>query len=199
MNTTNRALNRLLILVVGLLLIAAGGVAIVLATLPAVARQWRGTSADLRSGAPGWVAQPVLGSASLLVVGVVVLAVVLIVLLLAFIAKQGRGRTAAALQSDSAATATRIDLAVPRALLEEHLRDRGELAAVRIAAYEVRGTPMLKISATCRRGVSPALVAQVIGRAVADLERVVGADVPALVQLSGGFRAGRVTAAARPS
>jgi len=117
------------------------------------------------------------------------------VLLLAFVAKQGRGRSSAALVLQGDGRTTRVDLAVPKALLEEHLEQRDELAALRISAYEVRGTPMLKITARCRRGVSPAVVADLVARAVADLERIVGADVPVFVQLTGGFRFG---AAQRP-
>lgn len=195
MNSTNRGLNRLLILVVGLLLIAAGGVAIVLAAVPSVTSQWRSTSKQLAAGAQPWVADPTIGKASLLVLGVALVALVLILLLIAFIARQGHGRSAAALQQHDGTTSTRIDLAIPRALLEEHLARRDEIAGVRISAYEVRGTPMLKITARCRRGVSPAVVAELIGRSIDDLERIVGTDVPAFVQLTGGFRAGR---AARP-
>ena len=196
MNTTNRALNRLFVLVVGLLLLAAGALAVALATVPAVASQWKRTAAGLAGdGAPSWVRDPAIGQASPLVLGVAVVAVVLIVLLVAFVAKQGHGRTAAALEQRTGATVTRIDLAIPKALLEQHLQDRPELAGLRISAYEVRGTPMLKITARCSRGASPAAVSAAIGGAIRDLEQIVGTDVPAFVQLTGGFRIG---SASRP-
>lgn len=195
MNTTNRGLNRLLILVVGLLLLAAGAAALLLALVPAVTSGWRSTATQLRSGAQPWVADPVVGGASLLVLGIALVALVLIVLLLAFVVRQGHGRSGAALTQHDGSSTTRIDLAVPKALLEEHLKQRGEIVALRISAYEVRSTPMLKITARCRRGISPAVVADLIGEAVDGLEQIVGADVPAFVQLTGGFRAGN---AARP-
>jgi hypothetical protein len=196
MNTTNRALNRLFVLVVGLLLLAAGALAVALATVTAVASQWKRTAAGLAGdGAPSWVRDPAIGQASPLVLGVAVVAVVLIVLLIAFVAKQGHGRTAAALEQRTGATVTRIDLAIPKALLEQHLQDRPELAGLRISAYEVRGTPMLKITARCSRGASPAAVSAAIGGAIRDLEQIVGTDVPAFVQLTGGFRIG---SASRP-
>ena len=196
MNTTNRALNRLFLLVVGLLLLAAGALAVAVATVPAVTSQWKRTAATLAGdGAPSWVREPTVGQASPLVLGVATVAVVLIVLLLVFIAKQGHGRTAAALEQRTGTTVTRIDLAVPKALLEQHLEDRAELAGLRISAYEVRGTPMLKITARCSRGASPAAVSAAIGGAIRDLEQIVGTDVPAFVQLTGGFRTG---SASRP-
>lgn len=190
MNSTNRALNRIFILVVGLLLVAAGAVAILIVAVPSVGSQWRSVAKQLASGAQPWVAAPVVGKASLLVIGVAVVCVVLILLLVVFIAKQGHGHSAAAIVQRHGATSTRIDLAVPRALLEEHLEQREELIGLRISAYEVRNTPMLKITAKCRRGVSPAVVAELIGRSIGDLERIVGTDVPAFVQLTGGFRPG---------
>jgi hypothetical protein len=193
MNSTNRGLNRLFILVVGLLLLAAGAAAVAIAVVPTVGSTWRGVAKQLAAGAQPWVADPVIGKASLLVIGVVVVAIVLILLLLAFIGRQGHGRSAAAIVQRHGESSTRIDLAIPRALLEEHLGGRDELAGLRISAYEVRGTPMLKITARCRRGVSPATVADLIGRSVEDLEQIIGTDVPAFVQLTGGFRAGSAT------
>jgi hypothetical protein len=190
MNSTNRGLNRLFILVVGLLLLAAGAGAVALGAVPAVASQWKAIARQLAGGAQPWVADPVVGRASVLVLGIAVVSIVLVVLLLAFIGRQGRGRSAAALRQQDGASTTRIDLAIPRALLEEHLGGRDELTGLRISAYEVRGTPMLKITARCRRGISPAVVSGLIGRAVEDLETIVGTDVPTFVQLTGGFRAG---------
>lgn len=189
MNNTNRVANRVFLVLVGLLLVAAGAVAGALALVPAVATAWSQQASSIGSAAPDAVSAPVAGTATLVTIGIVVVAVVLLILLLLFVLGQGRGHTAEALRTGEAGQGTRIDLAVPRALLEEHLQARGDLVGVRISAYEVRGTPMLKVAARCRRGVSPARVAAEIGRAVADLERILGADVPALIQLSGGFRA----------
>lgn len=154
MNSTNRGLNRLFILIVGLLLLAAGAGAVALATVPVVASTWRRVAGQLAGGAQPWVGQPVTGTASALVIGIAVIAVVLVLLLIAFIVKQGHGHTAAALYARSGSSTTRIDLSIPKALLQEHLQHRDELTAVQISAYEVRHTPMLKITARCRRGVS---------------------------------------------
>lgn len=195
MNTTNRGLNRLFILIVGLLLLATGAAAIALAVIPSVTSQWKQAATSLNTSAQPWVATPSVGNASLLVLGVVVVAIVLIVLLLAFVLKQGHGHTAASLHQHHGNTHTRIDLSIPKALLEEHLQHRDELAGLRISAYEVRGTPMLKITARCRRGISPAVVSDLVGSAVRNLEQLIGTDVPTFVQLTGGFRTG---SASRP-
>jgi len=194
MNATNRGLNRLFLGVTGLLLLAAGAVPILLVTLAPVAQRWRSTARSLSGSAPDWVARPVTGSASALVLGIAAAALVLVVLLLVFVLRRGGGRTGTAVERSDEAGSTRLDLAVPRALLEQHLGARDEFSGVHVAAYAVRGVPVLSISARCRRGVSPADAAELIGRAVDDLGRIVGAELPALVRLSGGFRLGRNTA-----
>lgn len=95
MNTTPRLLNRLVLAVVGLLLLAAGAAGLAVLTLPAVASWWgstaprvggwidrlrRGTTLEGQSDTWLWLA---LAAALLL----------LIVLLALWIAAQGRGRT----------------------------------------------------------------------------------------------------------
>ena len=196
MNSTNRAANRFLLAVVGLVLLAAGAGGTALGVVPQLASGWRSTASALGRAAPSWLADPVIGRASIAVLVVVGVALVLTLLLLLFIARQGRGRAATALQADGEHGAVRIDLAVPRALLEQHLADRDELLSVRVSAYEVAGAPMLKVSVRCRRGASPTAVAALIGRAVTTMEQILGADVPTFVQISGGLRT-RTAAAAR--
>ena len=196
MNSTNRAANRLFLAVVGLILLAVGALLVALGAVPQVMSTWKDVASQLTRSAPSWVSDPSVGKASLAVAGLVVVALVLTVLLLVFIARQGRGRSAAALQHDGENGATRIDVSVARTLLEQHLADRDELLSTRISAYEVQGTPMLKVSVRCRRGVTPTDVSRLIGRAVTTMEEIIGADVPTFVQISGGLRA-RTAAAAR--
>ena len=197
MNSTNRAANRAFLIITGLLLIVVGAAGVVLGAVPAATAAWKQQAPRVRSSAPSWVGAPVAGTASILVLAVALLALVLIVLLIAFIVRQGRGHTAQVLDRPTSSTAiTRIDLAVPQTLLTEHLGERPELVGTRVVAYRVRRTPMLKISVRARRGVSPTEAATVVTRALADLDRILGFELPAFVQISGGFRA-RVARTAR--
>ena len=116
MNTTNRAANRLFLLVLGLLLLAAGAVAVLLVALPAFAAGWKQQASAIPAAAPPWISTAAVGSVNWLTIVIGVLAVVLAILLVAFIVRQGHGHAASVLERRNGPTGrTRIDLAVPRA------------------------------------------------------------------------------------
>ena len=104
MTTTNRFLNRLLLLLVGLVLLVVGGAIAVGALLPDVQRtvstaaeDASGPTSDALSGSQPWILWVTAAAA-----------LVQILLLLRFILRQGRGRTS---------TLLRVATAVPAALL----------------------------------------------------------------------------------
>ena len=190
MNTTNRGANRFLLLVVGLLLLVLGAAAVLLGALPAFASAWRDSATSVRQDGPTWVTDAAVGSVSWLTIAVAALAVIVAVLLIVFIVRQGRGHESAVLERRNGATGrTTVDLAVPRTLLSEHLRDHPDVLASRITAYDVRGVPTLKISVRARRGVSPSAIRDEVVGALHALDAVLGEQVPACLQISGGFRA----------
>ena len=190
MNSTNRGANRLFIIIVGVLLIAAGAVGILLAALPAVTSTWKQQGGSLRSSAPSWVGSAVTGTASLLVLGILLVALILVILLIVFIVRQGGGHTGRVLhRTDSPNAVTDIDLAVPRTLLSDHLSDLPELVGNRVTAYRVKRTPMIKVSVRARRGIAPDDAAHAVVDALKALDSILGFELPAMVQISGGFRA----------
>lgn len=188
MNSTNRAANRLLLGITGLLLLVMGAAGVALATAPAFASLWRTRASALLRDAPAWVAAPAVGTVSALTVGVGVSAVVLAVVLVIFIVRQGRGHTASVVERRDGDSTTRIELGVPRSLLETELAHRVEFVATRVSAYRVRGTDALKVSVQCRRGIAPTDAAAIVLRALEGMDAIIGTAVPALVQVSGGFR-----------
>lgn len=189
MNSTNRAANRLLLLITGIVLLAAAAVALTLAIVPAVLTAWGTQASSITTSAPDWVGGSVLGTVSWLTLGIGLVAVVLAILLIVFILKQGQGRTSRVLEQHSGGTgATLIDLGVPKALLEQDLSDRPEFITSRISAYRVRRTPTLKVSVQCRRGISPVDAAETVTRSLEGLDAIIGERIPALVQITGGFR-----------
>ncbi|MFD1721315.1 hypothetical protein [Amnibacterium endophyticum] len=197
MNSSNRGANRLLLIVTGLILLAAGAAALVMAGAPAVRSGFRSTAGDVTRSAPAWIADPAVGRVSWLTIAVGAVAVVLAVLLIAFVVRHGRGHTSRVVDAANGAEGrTLVDLGVPRALLDEELSDRDEFVATRISAYRVKGVPTLKVSVQCRRGVSPADATRIVTEALDGLDGLLGRSLPAMVQLSGGFRS-RTAARAR--
>jgi hypothetical protein len=208
MNSTNRALNRLLLIVVGLVLLAIGAAAAAAAFVAVVADAFAGAAADVLAALDDSLARmPLAPNAeegafgagiSWIPVALVALFALAIVLLLVFVFRQGRGhtgrvhsedRTRAADGETASAGRLLIESAVPQQALQEFLAGHPEIVSSRVSAYAVRGTPTLKVSVTCRRGVSPDDAARIVDEGLIALDSLLGVELPALVQLSGGFRA----------
>jgi len=199
MNRTNRAANRALILVCGLVLLAGGAAAAAIAFVPAardLGTEWAawlttqtsellaGTALGADGGSPSAVMPAVL---LLFVIGVIVLVV--------FIARHGGGHTGTAVTesgedpgSEGSGT-TIVSSAVTEQAIQDALGARSEFVTSHVSTYLVRRTPVLKVSVTCRRGVSPRDAASIVEDVLLSLDALLGRSLPALVQVGGGFRA----------
>lgn len=199
MNTTNRGLNRAWIFLVGLVLIAVGLATALVGLLPAVTDGWRSTAPDVFSTVTGWLRSTPLGDTGtswLWIVFVVLLAIAVIVLL-AFIFRQGHGRTTRLLtDSPTEHGTTVVDARVAEQLLQGALDKHAELVSTHVSTSLVRGESVLNISTTARRGVSPKDVTVMVEESLRALDALLGREIPALLQISGGFRA-RTTQATR--
>lgn len=199
MNSTNRAANRLFILVIGLLLIVVGAAAAAAVLVPVVRDGWSDATGPVTDQVSTWLQQTALGDTgvSWIMPAVLVLLVISVIVLVVFIARQGRGHTSVALTEPTSEHGTTVvEAAVAEHALEEAISARPEFVASHVSTYRVRRTPVLKISVTCRRGVSPRDAALIVEDAVRALDELLGRPLPALVQVSGGFRS-RVTATTR--
>ncbi|MFB2557391.1 hypothetical protein [Herbiconiux liangxiaofengii] len=192
MNSTNRALNRLLLLVVGLLLVAVGAAAATAVLLPAVRDAWTSAADPVRSQVESWLQSTPLGTTgvSWIMPAVLVLIVLAVILLLAFSFRQGRGRTGTVVEEpvgdhDRTVVASKV----AEQALEDALSARPEFVASHVSTYRVKRTPTLKVSVTCRRGVSPKDASDIVESTLRALDALLGRELSALVQISGGFRA----------
>ncbi|PPF74629.1 hypothetical protein [Pseudoclavibacter sp. Z016] len=192
MNSTNRGLNRLLIVATGLLLLIVGAAATIGAWLPGAKDTWTPISESVNTQVGSWLQQtPFPGTDfSWLMIAVVAVLVVGIILLLAFSLRQGQGRTGTLIHDRSSDTGrTVVDVSVARDALADALGERDEFLSTSVSAYSVKRAPMLKVSATCRRGVSPRDATAIVEQNLEALDALLGQEVPVLLQLSGGFRA----------
>ncbi|WP_440709525.1 hypothetical protein [Herbiconiux sp. YIM B11900] len=191
MNATNRALNRMLVFVVGLLLAIVGAGAAALALVPVVRDAWVGASGTVSSQVTGFLQGNPLGDtgASWPLAAALVLLVLAIVLLIVFVVRQGGGHTRTAVTERADDGTILVDSSVAEHTLEDALATHPEFVASHVSTYAVRHEPVLKISVTCRRGVSPADASRIVDDTLTALDRLLGRELPALVQLSGGFRA----------
>ena len=84
---------------------------------------------------------------------------------------------------------TIVDAAVPQHAIQDALDKRPEFIASHVSMYKVRRTPVLKVAVTCRRGVSPRDAATIVESKLRALDELLGRELPALIQISGGLRA----------
>lgn len=190
MNSTNRVANRLFLLLVGLVLLALGGTAVGLSVFPDFSTAWDRWAPEILADVEAWLQARTTGQPNWLLAGVLAVAalVLLIVLLAVFVLRQGRGRTDRLVTAGSGTDGTPVvDTALAADVLTDALSSQPDLVGSHVSAYRVRTTPMLDVTVTCRRGASPRAVSDVIDDSLSDLENLVGAEIPALVQIRGRF------------
>lgn len=192
MNNTNRTLNRILIAVIGLLTLLIGAALLAIATLPGIRAAFSGTAPGISDDITGWLKTiPLFDTGSswgwILVLAVLVL---IIIVLLVFIFRQGHGHQNILLSEHTThAGTTIIDSAVAEHAIRDDLDGRPEFIGSRVSTYQVRGTPVLKISVTCRRGASPREVTTIIEKTLTAFDALLGRQIPALIEIGGGMRA----------
>ncbi|MDQ0030622.1 hypothetical protein [Arthrobacter bambusae] len=193
MNGTPHVLNRILIGILGLKLLAIGILLVLLATVPAVGTWWQGWSAGLWEHAKYLSEQTRIPGReeSWLWVAAAAVLVVLIVLMVAWVSQQGKGRANLIVSEyDEAGTPGDVNIGgnLAEQALKHALADRTDLAGVTVATYEVNGRPGLRIRVQPRQGVSPHTLAADVSRLVEALDMVVGRKTPVLIHIGAGAR-----------
>lgn len=193
MNGTPRTLNRILIGVLGVKLLAIGILLILLASVPAVAAWWHGWAAGVwniwrdlfeRTRFPGRA------ESWLWIVAVLVLLLV-IGAMVAWVAQQGKGRSNVLVTEEDPGGApgyVRIGSGVAEQALRAALADRPDLAGASVATYEFRGEPALRIRIQPRHGVAPHRLAAEVSALVEALDAVLGKRTLVLIHLAAGAR-----------
>lgn len=192
MNNTNRGLNRVLVTVIGLLTLLVGAGLVAITTLPDIRAGYRRAAPGIHSAITGWLKTvPLFDTGSSWGwIFILALLLLIVILLLVFIFRQGHGHHDILLREDTTQTGTTIiDSTVAEQAIQDDLDGRPEFIASRVSTYQVRGTPVLKISVTCRRGVSPRDVTTMIETTLRAFDALLGRQIPALLQISGGVRA----------
>ncbi|MBM7026654.1 hypothetical protein [Clavibacter zhangzhiyongii] len=191
MTSTNRGLNRLLVIVVGLVLIAVGVALGAGSLLPDV----RSTVSGAASDAEQPVGDALSGGQPWILWVVALAALVLIVVLAWFALRQGHGRTGTLVRLEGGRDASTptggsvvIDARVAEQLLVDALHDDPAIVSVDVTAFEVKRTRTLRVTAVARRGVSPVAVRRTVDEAVGRLDAVLGTEVPVVIQITGGLR-----------
>jgi hypothetical protein len=193
MNSTPAVLNRILLTVLGLVLLGAGLLLVLLATVPPVGPWWHAWSAGAWGGinrlfdATRFPGRP--ESWLWIVVALALLA--LMGLMVAWIAQQGKGKSnllAAEFDPGDTPGDVRIGGGVAEQALRQALEGRPDLAGATVTTYDVKGSPALKVRLLPRQGVAPHLLAGEVSGLLDALESVVGKEIPVLIHIGAGAR-----------
>lgn len=201
MNGTPRALNRVLLFIIGVTLLAVGLLLLLLASVPAVATWWHGWSAAVWAGAEDLFRQTQLPGRQeswlWIVAGVILVAI--IIAMVAWLSQQGKGRASFLVVSEDDSDVdgeVRIGGAVAEQALRAALSERTDLAGASVATFEVEGQTGLRIRIQPRQGVAPHILAAEVSQLVEAMDLVIGRKTPVLVHMVSGARS-RFTKAER--
>jgi hypothetical protein len=193
-NNTNRALNRTLLLIIGLLFLALGALGIAIMSWPTAADIW--TSAG--DGARSWLDQAIAASAiaggalSWIGIGAVAAIVIVIVLLVvALISIAGR-RSKTVFRSTGAQNplgrVTVTESFVSDAV-KNSLATRDEILSAQVTANDIRTQPVLHVSVTPRQNTDPRELVDHVDRLLTNLATLTGRETATYVSIHTGLRA----------
>lgn len=187
MTASNRFLNRLLLIVTGLIAIAVGAFVGVSAlagdagarlrdlvdpAATAVADAVDRTPLDPNGGTGGsWLPAA--------------LCLVLLIVFLVAVFRHGGGRTNRVVVSDDEAGSIAVSTSFADTAITDALERRRDIADVGVSAWTVNGRPALKVRVRVTAGSSPAPVVAAASDVVRGLDRVLGESVPVLVEVVG--------------
>jgi hypothetical protein len=198
-NGTPRALNRILIFIFGILLLAVGVLMVLLAAVPAVGAWWASwaPAASLRAG--DLFATTVFPGTrvSWLWALAMALLVVVILCMVWWMAHQGTGRqdlvawsspTAERGSSDEAPGRVAIAASAVDQAIRGALAPRKDLVGSSVAAVEFEGKIALRVRVVARQGADPRAIADDVERLIGAMDLVFGHSCPVLLHVASGTR-----------
>ncbi|PZF58204.1 hypothetical protein DEJ23_04740 [Curtobacterium sp. MCSS17_008] len=177
MTSTNRTLNRILLLALGLVAITVGVVigAGVLTPVRDAVQQY--------VTLPGRVTVP---DTAMWVIATV--CAVVVVLALVVVCTRGGGGTSVAVRERTGTDQVTVNVALVRDVIEHELRGVRDVVSTKVDTYLVKKDRAARIRVHVRRGGDAVTVLDAVDHAVTTLDRTLGRPVPVLVHLAGGTR-----------
>ncbi|SDG72978.1 hypothetical protein [Microbacterium pygmaeum] len=193
MNDTNRALNRIVLIIVGIALLALGAAVVTVMALPVAADYWTGATEAGRTWIDDAIATTMMGATALsgLAIGVLALIVLLVILLIVVLTRIGGGRTRTVLRgsgSDNPLGRVHVRAGFVSDALQHSLRERSDILFSSVSANDVRKQPVMHVSVTPRQNTSPKQVLEDVDRLVSNLATLTGEEVPTYISIHSGLR-----------
>ncbi|WP_175987208.1 hypothetical protein [Microbacterium tenebrionis] len=194
MNRTNRALNRIVLFIVGLLFLAIGAVLVTIIVWPAATEYWTGATEAGQSWLEGVVDQTLIGATAVswIAIAALVLIVFLVILLIVALTRIGGGRTHTVLRSTGSQSPlgrVTVQESFVSDALKHSLNQRDEILFSSVTANDIRKQPVMHISVTPRQNTSPRQVVKDVDQLVTNLATLTGKDTPTYISVHSGLRA----------
>lgn len=194
MNNTNRALNRALLLIIGLLFLGLGAVGIAIMSWPAATDVWKSAGKDAQSWLDQAFASTQIAGGNLTWIaigGVAGIVVVIILLILALTSVAGR-RSKTVLRSSGAQNplgrVTVTESFVSDAV-KNSLDARDEILSTSVTANDIHRQSVLHVSVTPRQNTDPRVLIDHVDRLLANLATLTGRDTETYISVHSGIRA----------
>lgn len=194
MNNTNRALNRILLLVIGLLFLGLGAIGVAIMSWPTATDIWK----DAGQGAESWFDQAfastqIAGSqATWIGVGAIAAIVIVIVLLIVALTSVAGRRSKTVIRSTGAQNplgrVTVTESFVSDAL-KNSLAARDEILSTHVAANDIRRQPVLHVAVTPRQNTDPRALVDHVDRLLTNLATLTGRETDTYISIHTGLRA----------
>ncbi|MDR6143211.1 flagellar basal body-associated protein FliL [Microbacterium foliorum] len=194
MNNTNRALNRVLLLIIGLLFLALGAVGIAIMSWPTATDIWTSAGENARSWLDQAIAATAIAGGSLSWIGigaVVAILVVVVLLIVALTSVAGRRSKTAFRSSGEQNPIGRVTVteSFVSDAVKNSLATRDEILSAQVTANDIRKTPVLHVSVTPRQNTDPRELVDHLDRLLANLATLTGRDTETYVSIHTGLRA----------
>lgn len=195
MNATNRGVNRLILLIVGVLLLTAGGATVLASLWSSAATAWQmsvdtGVAWMVNADDVSRVSDATTVSWFTFAVLVTLLLVVLIAGLV--IGRLGGGRSSILMRAgkgDGAQGSVTIGRGFASDAIVHSLAAHEDILSSRVAACRVRGTDVLHVRITPRQNTSPVEIAATVNGLLDNLSALTGQHTPTYVSIHSGIRA----------
>lgn len=192
MSNTNRALNRILLALAGLVLLVVGGLTAAAGLRPDVAGAWTTTVQQSVDDAQSLAATAPLPEPfrSWWAIAAVVLLVLAAGLCLLWITRQGGGKThRVASLPDAGRGRTTVEVGLLSSGVEAAVSGNQAVLVSSVSAWEGRRGTALRLSLQARQGSSPRELADTANQVTQGIFRLLGHEVPVLVRITSGTRA----------
>jgi len=193
-NTTNRALNRTLLLIIGLLFLGLGAVGIAIMSWPTATDVWTSAGKGARTWLDQTIAATVIAGGNLSWIGVgAVAAIVLVVVLLILALTSVAGRRSKTVLRSSGAQNPLGRVTVTESFVSDAVKNslatRDEILSSSVTANDIKSRPVLHVAVTPRQNTDPRELVEHIDRLLTNLAALTGRETETYVSIHTGLRA----------